>query len=239
MELISPHPLTSIARPFMLQTWRSLTFLHWPYQPSIIQRLLPEGLTLDTFDGLAWVGLVPFLLDDLRTSRTRALPWISRFPETNVRTYVTGPDGRPGVWFFTLDASRLAAVIGARVLYRLPYRWARMRVDEQDGVVRYQSRRLLPFDGARSLIEIQPGRQLQPSQFDTFLTARFRLYTVAAGQIASADIEHEPWPLRRAEVLQLEQNLFEKSGVPQPAGQPVVHFAPHLDVRVGRFRRTA
>jgi uncharacterized protein YqjF (DUF2071 family) len=236
MELINPYPPHSIARPVMLQTWRSLTFLHWPYEPSVVRNLLPPGLELDTFDGAAWVGLAPFLLANLRPPFLPALPWISWFPETNVRTYVRGPDGVRGVWFFTLEADRLAAVIGARTLYRLPYRWARMKVVEQDGMVTYTSKRLPPFGEAASLVGIRPGAPLIAGQLDHFLTARFRLYTVARNRIAHADIEHEPWPLHCAEVTTLEQNLFEQSGVPQPVGSPVLHFSPALDVRIGRFQ---
>lgn len=220
----------------MLQTWRSLTFLHWPYEPAVIRGLLPHGLQLDTFDGAAWVGLAPFLLTDLRAPHMRALPWISHFPETNVRTYVRGPDGKPGVWFFTLEADRLGAVLSARLLYRLPYRWARMKVDEGEGVVRYASERLAPFGPGKSQIAIRPGDRIEARQFDHFLTARFRLYAVSGKRIAHADIEHEPWTLHRGEILELFQNLFENSGVPQPAGEPVVHFSHTLDVRIGRFQ---
>jgi uncharacterized protein YqjF (DUF2071 family) len=112
----------------MFQSWRWLTFLHWRYEPGEIRRLLPKGLELDTFDGSAWVALTPFLLSGLRPPFVPALPWISHFPEMNVRTYVRGPAGEPGIWFFTLEADRLAAVVGARLGYGLPYRWADMHV---------------------------------------------------------------------------------------------------------------
>ena len=112
----------------MLQRWRWLTFMHWRYDAAIIQALLPELLTVDTFDGSAWVGLTPFVLAGLRLPFSPPVPWISRFPETNVRTYVRGPDGEPAVWFFTLEADRLLGVLAARALYGLPYRWSRMRV---------------------------------------------------------------------------------------------------------------
>lgn len=120
----------------MSQTWRRLTFLHWPYPPAVVQPLLPRGLMLDTFDGAAWIGLVPFEIHDLRG--------IPHFPETNVRTYVIGPDGSRAVWFFSLEAGRLAAVLGARAAYHLPYFWAKMRVTLQNGTIRYWSRRKWP-----------------------------------------------------------------------------------------------
>lgn len=236
MQLISPHPPHAIARPVMLQTWRALTFLHWAYQPGVIRRLLPTGLELDTFDGAAWVGLAPFLLENLRPRAIPSLPWISHFPETNVRTYVRGPDGKPGVWFFTLEADRLAVVLGARVLYHLPYRWARMKVQEREGTVDYRSERLWPFGRGYSQISIQPGKRMDTREFDHFLTARYRLYALTGERIAHADIEHEPWPLHHATVLDLRQDLFEQSSVPQPVGDPVVHFSHRLDVRIGPFQ---
>ena len=121
----------------MFQRWRWLTFLHWRYESNIIRSLLPRQLELDNWDGAAWIGLTPFLLTGLRLPRGPSLPWLSQFPETNVRTYVRGPKGERGVWFFTLEAGRLAAVLGARALYCLPYRWADMRISRSDRIVEY------------------------------------------------------------------------------------------------------
>lgn len=233
MELISayaPHP---IKRPVMLQTWRALTFLHWAYEPAVIRRLLPEGVELDTFNGAAWIGLTPFLLANLHPPLMPAVPWLSSFPEMNVRTYVKGRDGKPGIWFFTLEADRMAAVLGARMSYRLPYRWARMRVREQEGIVSYQSDRFAPFGKGRARIAVRPGARMEAGQFDNFLTARYRLYTRAGKRIGHADIEHEPWPLRSADVVQFEQDVVEHSGVPKPDGNPVVHFSHEVQVRIG------
>src|SRR5262245_34843152 len=114
--------------PVMMQHWRRLAFLHWRYPPDVVQALLPEGLRVETFDGDAWVGLIPFLMAGVRLPRVPALPWLSRFAETNVRTYVTGPDGRSGIWFFSLDAARAPAVLAGRVGYGLPYEWSAMTV---------------------------------------------------------------------------------------------------------------
>jgi len=121
----------------MIQAWRHITFLHWRYPVEVVQRLLPAGLEVQTFDGDAWIGLLPFLMDDIRVPRTPALPWLSRFPETNVRTYVHGPDGGTGIFFFSLDATRLPAVIAARTSLGLPYCWSQMSVDI-DGTHRHQ-----------------------------------------------------------------------------------------------------
>lgn len=220
----------------MLQSWRWLAFLHWRYEPEVIRRLVPKQLTLDTFDDGAWVGLTPFLLRNLRPPRLPALPWISQFPETNVRTYVRGPDGERGVWFFNLEAARLAAVVGARSLYRLPYRWARMRVRRNEDIVEYESQRNWPFGTAHTSIAIQTGESIAAGNFDNFLTARFRLYALAFGRLAFAQIEHVPWPLQEARVMRLEQDLIEQSGVPSPRGEPTVHFSENIDVRIGRLK---
>jgi uncharacterized protein len=236
MELISPYPPYPITSPVMLQTWQSLTFLHWAYEPAVIERLLPRGLQLDTFNGEAWIGLAPFLIVSLRPPRVPPLPWISRFPETNVRTYVIGPDGRPGVWFFTLEADRLAAVLGARALYRLPYRWARMRVRASGELVEYESERSWPFGKGRTRIAVRPGERMIAGQLDNFLTARFRLYSQVGPRIGYADIEHEPWPLRRAELVKLEEDLIQQEKIPRPTGSPLVHFSRGLDVRVAKLR---
>ncbi|HEX5228036.1 MAG TPA: DUF2071 domain-containing protein [Bryobacteraceae bacterium] len=213
----------------MRQTWRRLTFLHWPYPPALIRALIPPELELDTFDGAAWIGLVPFEIYG-----TPGLPY---FPETNVRTYVIGPDGSPAVWFFSLEAARLAAVAGARIAYHLSYFWARMRVTSENGVIRYESRRRWPHDRAAITdIRIQPGEafgadELRPR--DHFLTARYRLFTLARGRLASAEIEHEPWPLARAQVLELKQTLLHQIGLPTPAEDPLAHYSEEVTVRIG------
>jgi uncharacterized protein YqjF (DUF2071 family) len=220
----------------MLQRWRFLTFFHWRYEPEIIRRRLPDQVTLDTFDGAAWVGLTPFLLTGLRPPFAPALPWISRFPETNVRTYVRGPDGERGVWFFTLEADRLAAVLGARTTFRLPYRWSNMAVLHAGGKVTYRSERKGPAGPARTDIAVQTGDPISAGDFDNFLTARFRLYTLWAKRLAFAQIEHAPWPLHSGRVVRFQQTLIQQLGLPSPSGDPVIHYSPDLKVRVERLR---
>jgi hypothetical protein len=234
--MITPFAPRPVKNPVMFQSWEWLTFLHWRYEAAAIRKLLPEKLTLDTFDGAAWVGLTPFLLTKLRPPFAPAMPWISQFPETNVRTYVRGPDGEPGVWFFTLECARLAGVLGARATFRLPYRWARMSVSASDRLMEYRSDRMRPFGQGHTDIAIETGEPMEAADFDNFLTARFRLYTVAGKRLAFADIEHAPWPLQQGRVLRLEQNLIEHSGVPRPNGGPTVHYSRNVDVRIGRIR---
>ncbi len=215
----------------MRQTWRRLTFLHWPYVPDLIRGFIPAELELDTFDNAAWVGLVPFEIYDC--------PGIPHFPETNLRTYVVGPDGSRAVWFFSLEAARVAAVVGARIGYHLPYFWAKMTVASENGVIHYRSRRHRPHDSrAMTDISIQPGEPYHSGDFterDHFLTARYRLYSTSRGQLRHADIEHPPWPLARANVIDLRQTLFEAAGLPPPAGAPLVHYAAELAVKIGHL----
>ena len=132
-----------IDRVAMWHRWDQLTFLHWPYDPSAVQKLLPPGLKVETFDGQAWVGLVPFIME-VRSRKGRTLAWPFHFPETNVRTYVTGPTGEPGVWFFSLDSSRLGAVPVARASYRVRYFWSQMSVSRIGESMTYISRRRWP-----------------------------------------------------------------------------------------------
>jgi uncharacterized protein len=207
----------------MSQTWKRLTFLHWPYDPSVLRKHIPSELAIDTFDGAAWLGLVPFEIYS-------AIP---HFPETNVRTYVVGPDGSRAVWFFSLDADRLSAVAGARVAYSLPYFWANMRITQQDGAIHYRSQRRWPHSRETTDITILPGDRCTPNEHAHFLTARYRLYTLRRGRLAFAQIEHDPWPLANATLLNLEQSVIQAAGLPAPVGEPIVHYSANLDVKIG------
>ena len=224
--------------PVMYQQWRRLTFLHWRYPADVVQALLPSGLTVQTFDGTAWVGLVPFLMVGVRAPGVPALPWLFRFPETNVRTYVHGPDGRDGIWFFSLDAARLPAVLAGRAGYGLPYFWSDMAVRATAGRLGYRSRRRWPGPtGARCAADVVPGEPVEAGPAEEFLTARFRLYSRMAGRLVAADAEHGPWPLRRGRVDRLDQTLVQAAGLPDPAGEPLVHVSPGVSVRIGRWHR--
>jgi uncharacterized protein YqjF (DUF2071 family) len=224
----APEPVSHVA---MLQTWKHLTFLHWPYAPDLIRPFIPAALDLDTFDGEAWVGLVPFEI--------HGTPGIPHFPETNLRTYVIGPDGSRAVWFFSLDAARLLAVLGARTGYHLPYFWANMSVRVTDRAVHYRSQRHWIHAGdAATDITIEPAGPYHPSELtdrDHFLTARFRLYTMSRGKLRHAQIEHAPWPLARAKAVEMRQTLFQRAGLPAPQGPPLVHYAASISVRIGRL----
>jgi uncharacterized protein YqjF (DUF2071 family) len=219
-------------RAVMRQSWMSLTFLHWRYRPEDVRRLLPADLELDTFDGSAWVAVAPFLIEGLGPVGIPAPPWLGRFPETNCRTYVRGPDGGSGVWFFSLDAARAAAVMGGRLFYGLPYMWARMRMEIEPDRVVYRSSRLWPDRAGSTDIEIEPGQSITTDEMAAFLTARYRLYSVMGGRLACAEVEHTPWPLQSGQVVRMKQTLTAAAGLPEPSGEPLVYFSPGVHVRV-------
>ena len=236
-----PRVAEPVRRAVMRVRWADVTFLHWRYEPREVQRLLPPGLEVETFGGSAWVGLVPFTMK-VRAARGPAVPWASFFPETNVRTYVRGPDGRTGIWFFSLDAARLGAVLAARARYGLPYVWARMCV-QRDGsgegaVLRYRSARRRPSPGrATSVVDVSVGAPLaraNVTDLEEFLTARFRLFSRVRGSVLAAPAEHAPWPLHRADPRRVRDRLVEAAGLPPSAEKPQALYSPAVEVRVGR-----
>ncbi|MCW5983329.1 MAG: DUF2071 domain-containing protein [Bryobacteraceae bacterium] len=222
--------------PFMFQDWENITFLHWRFPVETVAARVPPPLAVESFDGSAWVGVTPFVVNDLRPPLLPPLPWLSRFPETNCRTYVRAPDGSSGVWFFSLDAARAAAVAGARLAYRLPYFWSRMRVRIARGRMTYESARRWPALPARVQVDVEHGEPIEAGGLEVFLTARFRLFTLFRGRLAYADVDHAPWPLAAARVLRAEQSLIAAAGLPAPADPPLAHFSPGVAVRVGRPR---
>jgi uncharacterized protein len=226
-----------VAHPVMYHRWDAITFLHWRYPPEVVQSFLPAGLTAETRDGTAWVGLTPFLMKGVRPPGLPALPWLSRFGEVNVRTYVRDSQGSPGIWFLSLDAARLPAVLAARAGYRLPYFWSDIRVRVTGDRIGYRCRRRPPGPSARLAAEVELGAPLGTGhdELADFLTARYRLYTVIAGRLAAAEAEHPPWPLHPARVLGLDQDLLAAAGLPAPAGDPLAHASPGVRVRIGMW----
>ena len=220
----------------MVHWWDELTFLHWRFAAADVQRLLPRGLTVETFDGSAWVGLVPFFLR-VGLPRVGSVPWASRFAETNVRTYVRGEDGTSGIWFFSLDAARLGAVVVARATYRLPYFWSDMAIHRDGDTIAYECRRRWPGPrGASSRAVVEVGERFEPGELDErdhFLTARWALFSAPRSGLRHARAAHDPWPLHRGRVVDLRDDLMAAAGLPTPAGEPIVHFSPSVEVRIG------
>jgi uncharacterized protein YqjF (DUF2071 family) len=221
----------------MIHQWRLMSFLHWSYPPDLVAPLLADGLRVDTHDGRAWVSMTPFHMRGVRPPGVPALPWLSRFPETNVRTYVRGPDGGSGIYFFSLDAGRLAAVLAAQVSLRLPYRWSSASVGIHDGCLTYRGRRRWPGPpGVGYSARVRPAAALAEAELgplDHFLTARYRLYTQIGGRLVAVDVQHPPWPLHRATLVELTQDLLAAAGLPSPDGPPLTHASPGVRVRIG------
>ncbi|PYG01123.1 hypothetical protein SAMN05216184_102285 [Georgenia satyanarayanai] len=223
-------------RAVNLQGWRDLTFLHWPYAPEVVQALLPEELSVETVDGRAWVGVVPFRMDRVRLPGLPPLPYLSSFAELNCRTYVRHANGTSGVWFFSLDAARLWIVAAARVL-GLPYMWCRGRVDgDASGSVRYRSDRLLPGRApVRVRAEVEVGEPVgDADDLALFLSARWWAFSRRAGRLWQVPVEHPVWPLHEARAVVVDvDELVRAAGLPAPTGAPLVHFSPGVATRLG------
>ena len=195
-----PWPLPERAW-VMAQTWEDLLFVHWPVDPDQVRPQVPDGLELDVRDGKAWLGVTPFRLTGLRLRGAVSLPYLSGFLEINVRTYVTR-DGKPGIWFHSLDATSRAAVEVARRAYRLPYHPMRATYEERGLYLRWHSSRTEPRARTFRSGDIAPsGRPLRPSPARSrhFLTERYCLYAAHRGELYRAEIHHPPWPLQAAE----------------------------------------
>lgn len=220
----------SLSRPVMTQSWKRLTYLHWPYDPEVVRPFFPRGVEPDVFDGVSWVGLIPFAMQNVRVLGVR-LPYVSDFLETNVRLYGIDAEGRRSVVFLSLDADRLLPVGAARLAYRLPYVWSAMGLGQQGDELTYTTRR--HRSGVRSLIRVRVGQPVEATPLDAFLTARWALHSHFYGRTAIARISHRAWPLRSAELLELHDGLIPACGLPKPAGPPHVLHSDGVDVRVG------
>lgn len=218
----------------MAMRWHDLLFAHWAVQPESLTDHLPPGLELDAFDGLGWLGVVPFRMSGVRLRCTPSLPGLSAFPELNLRTYVTD-GGRPGVWFFSLDATNPLAVRLARRGFYLPYRHAEMSCERRDDWVTYTSRRTdrlgpaVRFEGRYR--PIGPVTTPLPGSLDDWLTSRYCLYAAdARGRLYRGEIDHASWPLQPAEA-EIEVNTIARTIDLTLDGPPrTLHYAHFLDV---------
>ena len=199
---VAHRPWPTPAAPWVLtQTWRDLLFAHWPVDREMLRARVPAGLPLDLFDGQAWIGIVPFEMTNVAPRATPALPWMSAFPELNVRTYVR-VDDKPGVYFFSLDATNPIVVRTARVLFRLPYFVASMTVAREHGRVAHASRRRANDAAVFDAQYAPTGAPFTPERgsLEYFLTERYCLYTASpGGALARTDIHHPAWSLQQAE----------------------------------------
>jgi len=220
--------------PIMKQNWGKLLFMHWRIDKAHLRPHIPAGLTIDTYDGSAWIAVTPFTMWDVRLSFTPPVPYLSDFHELNVRTYVHH-DGVPGVWFFSLDTNSLPSVLGARLLYRLPYYHADIELVEEGATIHYKLRRNDASKPAEFRATWTAGADLpeaQPGTLEFFLTERYCLYSATDDTLYRARIHHRPWPLRRAELSQFHSTMIESHGLPTPAGEPLLHYAEALAVGI-------
>lgn len=234
-----PWPLPR--RPWALaMQWLDLLFMHWPVPAAALRPHVPPALTLDRFDGAAWLGVVPFRMAGIRPHGLPAVPGLSAFPELNVRTYVVH-DGKPGVWFFSLDAAQRLAVRLARWTYHLPYFDAAMRVDARGDAVHYASRRT--HRGSPPVAfhaRYRPtGPAAEPDDLGAFLTERYALYAGDGRRLWRGDVHHRRWPLQPAEAEVPTNTMTHALGIDLPDRPPLLHFARRLDVVAWTARRVA
>ncbi|MGH7446617.1 MAG: YqjF family protein [Longimicrobiales bacterium] len=222
----------------MLQSWHQLLFAHWRVSRNVLRPLIPAQLRLDEFDGSAWVGLTPFRIVGLRARFLPPLPGVSSFPELNLRTYVRFGD-TPGIYFFTLEAASLPAVIAARALYHLPYRHAEMTVHRTNDWIAYRSRRRKgnAAFAARYRPHGEPFHAVAGT-VEHFLTERYALYTVDdEGRVLRGDVHHAPWPLQLAEAEVETNTITAAHGIERPREAPLLHYSEKLDTLLWRLKR--
>lgn len=235
LDQVSHRPWPLPRGPWrMFMRWCDLAFLHWPVPGESLRAQLPSGLELDTYEGRAWIGIVPFRMEGVHHRWMPPIPTAAAFPELNVRTYVRG-GGRAGVWFFSLDAASRLAVRGARLGFNLPYFDAEMTLRQSGGAVEYRSSRIhRGAPGAEFRARYRPAgavHHAQPGTLEHWLTERYCLFGQSrSGRVYSVDVHHAPWPLQQAEALVERNTMARASGIPLPAAAPLVHFASALDV---------
>ena len=238
-----PYPQTAAeAAPGVIrQRWEDLLFLHWRVRNSAVKRLLPPGLELDTYNGHAYVGLIPFTVPVNRLLWVPA-PLTPAFHEVNLRTYVKGPDGEPGVWFFSLDASSRLASLAAATVFCLPYHHAGIQFGREPNGhpgrrewIRFVSRRV--EDGiADCSVRYSPAglpRTAAPGTLEHFLIERYVLYAWTGARLVRGWVRHEPYPVQDAEVDGLEEGLFRSAGLKRPKLHPLAHYARGVTVDIG------
>jgi len=246
IDRISPT-LAPEATPLMHQSWHHLLFLHWEVPARELQALLPPGLDLDTYEGIAYIGLIPFTLSGVRPVGIPAMPGLSSFHEVNVRTYVHRNGKDPGVWFFSLDASSMLAVTAARAAYYLPYFNASIDFqasDEPLPTVGFQAHRddtrgAMPAHAHVRYRPVEGATQTaRPNSIEHFLIERYILYAAdEAKDLYKARVHHQPYPIQRAEVIDLQETLVWSAGIKRGEEAPIRHYASEVNVNVYALER--
>ena len=228
-----PYPLPE--RPWALSmSWHDLLFMHWPVPADVLRSQIPPELQLDTFDGSAWLGVVPFRMSGVRPRFLPGVPPLSNFPELNLRTYVSA-NGKPGIWFFSLDAHNPVAVRLARATFSLPYYDAKMFCHSSEKEVTYASVRTHENAPAAEFVgKYRPAGETfetRPDTLENFLTERYCLYAAdRKGVVRRGDIHHHLWSLQSAEAEVATLQMTGQIGVEPPNSEPLLHYARQLDV---------
>lgn len=232
VNVVGHRPWPMPARPWSFtQTWTDLLFAHWPVAASAMRPHIPRAFELDLFDGSAWISVVPFCMSNVSLRSVPALPWLSAFAELNVRTYVH-VDNKPGVFFFSLDAERLPAVVAARALLNLPYHFAKMQIRREGETITYTNRRVADSSIALAATYAPDGPACAPApgSRDHFLTERYCLYAARRnGSPYRLEIHHPPWALQPARAHFEQNTMTSRHGIAL-TGAPVVHFSKRQDV---------
>lgn len=242
LNQVDHRPWELPAAPWaMAQRWHDLLFAHWSFPPDVIQALLPPGLPLDTYDGAAWVGIVPFHMSHIRLRGLPPIPPMSAFPELNVRTYVT-LDDKPGVWFFSLDATNRLGVEGARRLFHLPYFMAQIDVRVENDTVHYRCKRTdsrgKPGESVGTYRPTSAVYHSTPGTLEHWLTERYCLYARSSGGVLyRSDIHHTPWALQHAEAEFDVNTIARMHGIDLPDVPPLLHYGKWMDVLAWLVRR--
>lgn len=235
-----PWPLPG--GPWILaESWHDLLFAHWPVPLAILRSHVPPQLRMDTFHGQAWLGIVPFRMSGVRLRGTPRVSGLSAFPELNVRTYVVA-EGKPGVWFFSLDAANAVAVAIARAWFHLPYFRARMSCGQKNGWMEYESERTHRGASHAALaLRYRPrggSFRAEGGSLEHFLTERYCLYARDnRGRVKRSEIHHGPWALESAEAELTKNTMAEAAGISLSSIEPLLHYSKRQDVVVWQPER--
>ena len=239
MEPVSPHAPALTGPVMMTQDWRDLTFLHWAVEPARVRHYFPPGTRPDVLEGRTYVGLIPFRMVGAGVARGPGVPWAGTFLETNVRLYSVDSTGRRGIVFLSLDTDRALVVAGARAVFGLPYRWARMRHSvhghAEGDVHSYSARVRSPRTRASSRVSVRVGPPRPATPVDDFVSARWGLHVRWWGRTLHIPNSHGVWPLHDAQVLALEDGLLGSVGLGELAARPPdqVAFSSGVHTRFG------
>lgn len=223
------------------QSWCDLLFAHWPIEAERLRALVPEPLRVQEFEGRSWIGVVPFRMEGVMRRTLPDLPGLSAFPKCNLRIYVD-LDGRPGVWFLSLDATNPVAVWAARRFFHLPYHLADICFAEVDGRIRYatQRRDRSATDFAAHYVATSDPYESTPGTLEAWLTERYCLYALAPDDaLHRTEVHHHPWPLQRAEVEILPNRLLEPHDLEVEGPPALVHFSKRIDVVIWTSERVS